>query len=195
MASFKLGLFLFPLLFVFLLLSIPVHCGDEEESVFKGINSYRQVQKLTPFNKVSKASCLAEEVAEELEDEPCENVNQYAPSLTSSPKIPNLQKHINKCDININTTTDGVVLPVCVSKLEPTIVLSNYTHTDRYSRYLNNSVYTGAGLGSEHDWMVLVLTTNTTTGSFSASSDAAGAISLLVNVTTLMGFLIMGLFM
>ncbi|CAL0302284.1 unnamed protein product [Lupinus luteus] len=194
MASFKLGLFLFALLFVFLLLSIPVHCGgDEEDSVFKGINSYRQVQKLTPFNKVPKASCLAEEVAEELEDEPCENVNQYAPGLTSSSKIPNLQKHIDKCDININTTIDGAILPVCVSKLEPTIVLSNYTHTDRYSRYLNNSVYTGAGLGSEHDWMVLVLTTNTTTGSFAASS---GATCVFGNVVVLMGFLmLLGLFM
>ncbi|OIV95115.1 hypothetical protein TanjilG_21505 [Lupinus angustifolius] len=177
------------------LLHALINSLDEEDSVFKGINSYRQVQKLTPFIKVSKASCLAEEVAEDLEDEPCENVNQYAPGLTSSPKIPNLEKHIDKCDININTTIDGVVLPVCVSKLEPTIVLSNYTHTDRYSRYLNNSVYTGAGLGSEHDWMVLVLTTNTTTGSFSASaSDAVGATSLLGNVAAMIGFLMLGLF-
>jgi hypothetical protein len=73
-----------------------------------------------------------------------------------------LQKHIDKCDININTTTDGVILPVCVSKLEPTVVLSNYTHSDIYAKFLNNSKYTGVGLGSEDDWMVLVLTTNTT---------------------------------
>ncbi|KAK7258847.1 hypothetical protein RIF29_24435 [Crotalaria pallida] len=188
MASFRIGLFLFAPVFVFLFLSTPAHCGGEEDSVFKGINSYRQAQNLQPFNQNKKASCLAEEVADEIEDEPCETVNQYAPGLSAgNPKIPNLQKHIDKCDININTTIDGAILPVCVSKLEPTVVLSNYTHNNRYARYLNNSIYTGAGLGSEHDWMVLVLTTNTTTGSFSAAT------SLFADVGALMGLLMLAL--
>lgn len=138
----------------------------------KGINSFRQTKNLPPLNQVSKATCLAEKVADEIEDMPCQNVNQFYPSSVTGGnlKIPNLQKHIDKCDININTTTEGVILPVCVSKLEPTIVLSNYTHSDHYAQFLNNSKYTGAGLGSEDDWMVLVLTTNTTTGSFSAAT-------------------------
>ncbi|XP_061348415.1 uncharacterized GPI-anchored protein At5g19250-like [Gastrolobium bilobum] len=173
MASFKLCLVLLAPVFAFLFLSSPAQCKDEEDSVFKGINSYRQTLNLPPLNRVAKASCLADEVADEIEDEHCENVNQFYPAPTgpagANIKIPNLQKHIDKCDININTTTDGVILPVCVAKLEPTVLLSNYTHSDRYARYLNNSRYTGAGLGSEHDWMVLVLTTNTTTGTFSAS--------------------------
>ncbi|CAI8613254.1 unnamed protein product [Vicia faba] len=84
--------------------------------------------------------------------------------------IPNLQRHIDKCDINMNTTTDGVILPVCVPKLEPTVVLSNYTHNDIYAKFLNNSKYTGVGLNSEDDWMVLVLTTTTPTGTFSAAT-------------------------
>jgi len=116
---------------------------------------------------------LADEVAEDIEKMPCENVNQFYPSTVSgggNVNIPNLRKHIEKCHINISTTSDGVILPVCVFKLEPTIVLSNYTHSDRYAQFLNNSKYTGAGLGSENDWMVLVLTTNTVSGSFSASS-------------------------
>ena len=151
---------------------------DKEDGVLKGINSFRQTLNLPPLNQVAKANCLADEVADEIEDVPCENVNQFypQPGPGANLKIPNLQKHIDKCDIDINTTSDGVILPVCVSKLEPTIVLSNYTHSDRYARYLNNSMYTGAGLGSEDDWMVLVLTTNTTTGSFSAA-----AASLLAN--------------
>ena len=146
---------------------------DKEDSVFKGINSYRQTQKLAPFTEVSKAKCLADEVAEDIEKTPCESVNKYYPSTVSgggNVNIPNLSKHIEKCHINISTTSDGVILPVCVAKLEPTIVLSNYTHSDRYAQFLNNSKYTGAGLGSEDDWMVLVLTTNTASGSFSASS-------------------------
>lgn len=143
----------------------------------KGINSFRQTKNLAPLNKNDKAHCLADEVAEEIEDTPCEKVNQYYP--VSGPggnqRIPNLQKHIDKCDININTTTDGVILPVCVSKLEPTVVLSNYTHSDIYAKFLNNSKYTGVGLGSEDDWMVLVLTTNTTTGTFSAATTSLHA--------------------
>ena len=81
-----------------------------------------------------------------------------------------MQRHIDKCDINMNTTTDGVILPICVPKLEPTVVLSNYTHNDIYAKFLNNSKYTGVGLNSEDDWMVLVLTTTTPTGTFSAAT-------------------------
>lgn len=153
----------------------------------KGINSYRETRNLPPLNRVVKAYCLADEVAEEIEDTPCENVNRYYPTTGVSGgsgnnmRIPNLQKHIDKCDININTTSDGVILPVCVAKLEPTVVLSNYTHSDTYAQFLNNSKYTGVGLGSEDDWMVLVLTTNTTTGSFSAATSlhAANTASIL----------------
>ncbi|TKY61483.1 GPI-anchored protein [Spatholobus suberectus] len=186
MDAFKLGLQLLALVFAFLFFANPVLCNDKEDSVFKGINSYRQTRNLPSLNRVPKATCLADEVADEIENVPCENVNQYypAPGPGGNLKIPNLQKHIDKCDININTTTDGVILPVCVSKLEPTIVLSNYTHSDHYTQFLNNSKYTGAGLGSEDDWMVLVLTTNTTTGSFSAAisprANAASAEFLLM---------------
>lgn len=177
MACFKLNLLLLASLFTFLFLSNPAHSSDKEDSVLKGINSFRQTKNLAPLNKNDKAHCLADEVAEEIEDTPCEKVNQYYP--VSGPggnqRIPNLQKHIDKCDININTTTDGVILPVCVSKLEPTVVLSNYTHSDIYAKFLNNSKYTGVGLGSEDDWMVLVLTTNTTTGTFSAATTSLHA--------------------
>lgn len=138
------------------------------DSVYKGINSFRQTKNLSPLNRVPKAYCLADEIAEEMEDIPCEQVSQYYPG--GSMQIPKLQKHIDKCDINITTTSDGVILPVCVAKLEPTVVLSNYTHSDVYAKYLNNSKYTGAGLGSEDDWMVLVLTTNTPTGTFAADA-------------------------
>ncbi|KAL2345704.1 hypothetical protein Fmac_006989 [Flemingia macrophylla] len=191
MGAFKL----LALAFAFILFSNPVLCNDKEDSIFKGINSYRQTKNLPPLNRVPKATCLADEVADEIEDTPCQNANQFYPS--SAPggnlRIPNLQKHIEKCDININTTTDGVILPVCVSKLEPTIVLSNYTHSDQYAQFLNNSKYTGAGLGSEDDWMVLVLTTNTTTGSFSASTsvhanDASVKLLLLALMLVLINY-------
>ena len=60
-------------------------------------------------------------------------------------------------------------------KLDPFLVLSNYT-TPQYAKYLKDSNYTGTGIGSEDNWMVVVLSTNTSTGNFS------GAASLIANV-------------
>ncbi|KAK4273479.1 hypothetical protein QN277_021869 [Acacia crassicarpa] len=162
MASFLLA----PVL-AFLLLSAPAHCKDAKDSVLKGLNSYRQSQNLPVLVKVARASCLANEIADELEDVPCEDVGHYYPTIQ---KFPNYEKHVGKCGININSTSNGVILPACVAKLEPTVLLTNFTHNNPYASYLNNSLYTGVGLGSEDDWMVLVLTTNTSTGSFSSAS-------------------------
>ena len=75
-----------------------------------------------------------------------------------------------------NNTLDGKILPICVPKLDPTAVLSNYTNS-QYAKYLNDSSYTGAGIGSEENWMVVVLSTNTSIGSFS------GAASLIANIS------------
>ncbi|KAL7205192.1 hypothetical protein ACSBR2_018177 [Camellia fascicularis] len=62
------------------------------------------------------------------------------------------------------------VLPVCVPKLIPTLVLTNYMQS-QFSRYVKNSKYTRVGIGSEDDWMVVVFTTNTPTGSFVSAAD------------------------
>lgn len=166
-----------------------VDADDEKDSVLKGINSYRQTLNLPALAEVDKASCVADDIAEELEDEPCEKVNQYYPDDGGILKFPDFQKHVEKCGIYINSIADGVILPACVAKLEPTLLLSNYTHNDRYARYLNNSKYSGVGLGSEDDWMVLVLTTNTPTGVFSAATHSL----LATNAAFVMGFLISSL--
>ena len=70
-----------------------------------------------------------------------------------------------------NNTLDGKILPICVPKLDPTAVLSNYTNS-QYAKYLNDSSYTGARIGSKDDWMVVVLSTNT----------LSGAASLIANI-------------
>ena len=75
-----------------------------------------------------------------------------------------------------NNTLDREILPICVPKLDPTTVLSNYTNS-QYAKYLNDSSYTRAGIGSEKNWMVVVLSTNTSTRSFS------GAASLIANMS------------
>ncbi|KAK2403064.1 putative GPI-anchored protein [Trifolium repens] len=173
MSSFKLGLYL--LLFVF---SLNLHtspvtsaCGGEKETdLLHDINTYRKVLNLPVLEKANKPSCLANKIANNLEDKQCLDFHNYYPSPGSNPKIPNFQKSVEKCKININTTKDGVIMPVCVPKLDQDNLFSNYTKYSHFTKYLNNSKYTIAGVGSEDDWMVLIISTNTSSGDFSYAS-------------------------
>ncbi|KAI4301807.1 hypothetical protein L6164_035051 [Bauhinia variegata] len=187
MAPFKLGVFLLLSVIASLLLSPVQSRNDEEEKLLQDINQYRESLKLGVLNEVNKASCLADRIADYLEDQPCQNANDYYPDSSGNSKFPNLQKLARKCRININTTTDGVIMPVCVPDLEQDAVLSNYTKTDHYAKYLNNSKYTGVGVGSEDDWMVVILSTNSSTGTFSSAA------SLLVSAW--MGHYLLPLFL
>ncbi|XP_057998780.1 uncharacterized GPI-anchored protein At3g06035-like [Hevea brasiliensis] len=165
MASLKhFRLLLFVLLHAIFLLSSPVLSDDkDEDNVLQGLNSYRTSLRLPALTKNENAGCLADELANKLEKQPC-----YG---TTSIQIDNYCELLSKCDIDINNTRNGAVLPVCVPKLVPTLALTNYTRT-QYAKDLNDSRFTGAGLGSEDDWMVVVLSTDTAGGNF-----AAGAIS------------------
>ncbi|KAJ6434396.1 hypothetical protein OIU84_017996 [Salix udensis] len=78
----------------------------------------------------------------------------------------------------IFSTTEGVVLPACAPHLAPTLLLTNYTRTT-YSKYINDSRLTGAGLGHEDDWMVVVLTTSTTGGDFAGATSLVSKNSLV----------------
>ncbi|XP_019196852.1 PREDICTED: uncharacterized GPI-anchored protein At5g19250-like [Ipomoea nil] len=157
---------------VFLLASLSVRCDDEEDHLLQGINSYRQSKSLPALAKHDKANCLAGKIADEIEDEACPRPG--APS--SPPRVANLQKHLDKCGIDGNTTKDGMVVPVCVRKRVPTLVLTNYTQSPQNAKYLNDSKYTGVGIGTEDDWTVLVLTTNTQTGMFAPPAGAAATV-------------------
>ncbi|PSS24922.1 putative GPI-anchored protein [Actinidia chinensis var. chinensis] len=192
MASWlRLSLLVFALLHAVLLLPNLVHCGDEEDSLLQGINSYRQSLNLPDLVKNDKAGCLANEVADQLEDQPCISTpGPMAIAPGSRTQISNYHDLLDKCSIDEKTTADGVILPVCVPKLVPTLVLTNYTHS-QYSKYLNNSKYTGAGIGKEDDWMVVVLTTNTPTGTFAG----AAALSSRIWANQCLVVLLVGVFL
>lgn len=67
-------------------------------------------------------------------------------------------------------------MPACIPNLESNLVLSNFTQS-QYTKYLNDSQYTGAGIASEDNWIVVVLTTNTPEGSFAkADTNFAGLV-------------------
>ncbi|KAE8679294.1 hypothetical protein F3Y22_tig00111402pilonHSYRG01156 [Hibiscus syriacus] len=97
-------------------------------------------------------------------------------------------KAISKCNIDANTTSDVVVVPVCVPHLVPTLVLTNFTRT-QYSRFINDSSFTGIGLSSEDDWMVVVLASNSPTGSLANGAYSYGKLGL----SYFMVFLLVGL--
>nr|POF14909.1 putative gpi-anchored protein [Quercus suber] len=144
-------------------------CAEDEDNLLQGINSYRNSLNRPALIKNEKADCLADEIANELEDEPCTSpTNGATIKPSSTTQLPDLPKHFKKCRIDVNTTVNGIILPVCVPKLVPTIVLTNYTRTAN-AKYINSSKYTLAGFGAEDDWMVTVLGTNTTGGSFSSA--------------------------
>ncbi|KAK7391987.1 hypothetical protein VNO78_20413 [Psophocarpus tetragonolobus] len=171
MFSFKHGLYiLIASVFLFHLLPSPVVCDDTEKDLLRDINTYRKVFNLPVLDEREKASCLAEEIAEDLEKTKCEDFRDYYPLPGYTSKIPNFQKNVEKCKININTTREGVVMPVCVPDLDSDNLFSNYTKSNRYTKYLNNSKYKIAGIGSEEDWMVIIISTNTSSGDFSSAT-------------------------
>lgn len=148
----------------------------KQKDLLHDINTYRKVLNLPIFKKSDKPSCLANKIANDLEDKHCEDYFHYYPLPGSNPKIPNFQKSVEKCKISINTTKDGVIMPVCVPKLDPDNLFSNYTKSNRYIKYLKNSKYVIAGVGSDSDneWMVLIISTNTTSGDFSSATSLLG---------------------
>ncbi|XP_021771897.1 uncharacterized GPI-anchored protein At3g06035-like [Chenopodium quinoa] len=171
MATKKFSFFIVVLLHAYLLLLVPVHCDDEEEdNLLQGLNSYRNSLQLPALTKNKQAGCLADEIADEMKDHPCvATVPANAVPGGTGTQFLNYPKLLKKCKINPNTTANGIILPVCVSKLVPTLVLTNYTRTG-FARYINDTKFTGAGVGSEDDWMVVVLTTSTPGGSFASNA-------------------------
>lgn len=56
-------------------------------------------------------------------------------------------------------------MPACVPNRVPDLVLANFTKS-QYSGTLNDTKYTGIGIGTEDNWVVVILTTSTPEGSF-----------------------------
>ncbi|KAK2972489.1 hypothetical protein RJ640_017661 [Escallonia rubra] len=139
---------------------------DTEDHLIQGLNSYRQSQGLQALAKNGNADCFADKVANRIQDRPC---NRSSNTMASSTDFPDL---VRDCNIDMNTTRDAVILPVCVPDMTQTLVLTNYTQTT-YSRYLNNTRFTGVGTGHQDNWMVVVLSTTTPGGSFAEAANTA----------------------
>ncbi|TYI92130.1 hypothetical protein E1A91_D02G046100v1 [Gossypium mustelinum] len=199
MAFSKISLF-FPVLLSILFIISPVFCdNDEEDDLLKGINSYRASLNLTSLTTNENAECLADELAEEFKNQPCTNSTGANTVPGTEPQFANYPNLLAKCHLNVSVTRDGAVMPACVPNLAPSLVLTNFTQS-QYSGNLNETKYTGIGIGSEGDWIVVVLTTSTTEGNYAtatttATTSAANSVSKITIIHHLLLLLMAALYM
>lgn len=118
---------------------------------------------------------MADQIAEQFEKQDCSNTTGADTVPGTENQFPNYPKLLDHCGLNITTTKDGVIMPACVPDLESNLVLSNFTKS-QYSNSLNDSKYTGVGLASEDNWIVVVLTTSSPTGNYAPASNVAGLV-------------------
>lgn len=115
---------------------------------------------------------MAKKIAKDLEDYKCNATNGVNTPVSTQQSFAT-DKILSECKILAESTKEGVILSVCVPDLVPSLVFTNFTYTYKYTKFLKSANYTGAGLGCAEDWMVLVLTTNTTGGNFTPTSGAS----------------------
>lgn len=163
---------------------------DEKDNLLQGINSYRRTRGLPELTKNDKAGCLADQIAEKLKDQPCARVTGSNSTPPSPPQFSNYPDALKKCKVDIAHTRDGIILPVCVKDRVPTLVLTNYTQSS-YAVYLNNSKFTGAGIGKEEDWTVVVMSTNTPTGTLASGAVYANVCFMCHMVLVLVSLLVL----
>lgn len=133
----------------------PLHLSaDEDDTLIQGINSYRASLNLRALSNNDNAECLVDEIADKFKNQPCTNTTG---SNTVAGTEPWFSDHLNllaKCHLNVTNTQYGAIMPACVPSLEPSLVLSNFTKS-QYSGTLNNTKYTGTGIGSKTNWLSL----------------------------------------
>lgn len=179
----------------FVLLSSVLHLArsaDTSSELFKGINSYRTTLNLSALTENQNAACLAEQLAKQFKGQECSNTTGSNTVPGTEQQFPNYPDFLNHCHLNATVTQDAAVMPACVPGLVPDLVLSNFTKS-QYSQSLNESNFVGAGIADEGNWVVVVLSTNTPSGSFAPAtgdtSDAKVAIPHQL-VLFLLGFFI-----
>ncbi|XP_077219394.1 putative GPI-anchored protein At5g19250 [Tasmannia lanceolata] len=179
------SLFVFLLLNAILLLSYSAKSDDANDKLLQGINAYRVSLNLSTLVVNKNAECLADQISEQLKDQNCTNTTG-----THTVPVGNYPKLLDHCHLNATVTRDGTIMPACIPDLVPGLVLTNFTRT-KYTLYLNDSKYSGVGIASEDNWIVTVLTTNTSTGSFENTSGSVSIVGLHLHLLPLLlGFLV-----
>ncbi|KAH9605603.1 hypothetical protein KSS87_018738 [Heliosperma pusillum] len=171
MSSFTKVTFLFLLLQATFLINHQVKSHDEEDNLLQGINKYRASLNLTILTKNENAACFAGQIADQFKGQACSNTTGSNTVPGNEPQFPNYPDLLAHCHLNMSNTQDSEVMPACVPNLDPTLVLTNFTQS-QYAASLNDTKYTGIGIESEGDWIVVVLSSNTSSGSFEKATGA-----------------------
>lgn len=140
---------------------------------------------MTTLTKNDNADCLAEEIAEQFKNQPCTNSTGAYTVPGTEPQLSNYPTLLTKCHLNVSNTRDGAVMPACVPNLVPSLVLANFTQS-QYSENLNDTKYTGIGVGSDGNWIVVVLTTSTPEGSYADATNNAATLVSKIHPTSLL---------
>ncbi|CAK9328366.1 unnamed protein product [Citrullus colocynthis] len=191
-ALFRLfTLFFFVVISNFLLLPNAVLCDVKDEDILKAINKYRQSKNLSEFSYNKNAACLASRLVYKLRDEPCSSADNFNKEISSESKLADYPKLLKKCHVAYDSSVDGIILPACIPELEPVSVASNYTKSHDIE-YINDRNYTGAGVGTFDNWVVLVLSTNTSTGNYASGGPSSLVVAGGGHIGVMVAFL--GLF-
>ncbi|XP_078447262.1 putative GPI-anchored protein At5g19250 [Wolffia australiana] len=149
----------------------PAKSDDIDDELLRGINSYRAALNLTALVKNKNADCLADELAENFEPQPCSNTTGSTAIPGQDSPIADYPTLLAKCRLDISVVKEAAVLPACIPGLVPAAVLANFTKS-QYNEQLNSSQYVGAGVASEGNWVVLVLSTLSPEGSLATVQSA-----------------------
>ncbi|XP_058197877.1 uncharacterized GPI-anchored protein At5g19250-like [Rhododendron vialii] len=189
---YRLHLLLLVLLHAILLL--PNQVQSQDASLLQGLNSYRASLSLSTLTDSSNADCFAKQVATQFKGQPCSNTTGADTIPGTEAQFANYPDLLTGCHLNITDTKDGQIMPVCVPNLVPSLVLTNYTET-QYNQYLNESSFTGAGIGSYGNWIVVVLSTNTVGGDFATAENSKASLFSIIGLAQnlfpwLLGFIL-----
>ncbi|KAI4369626.1 hypothetical protein MLD38_018049 [Melastoma candidum] len=140
-------------------------CASEEDTLFQEINSYRASLNLSTLVQNSNAACLAKKLADQFKNQPCSNTSGADTVPGTEPQFSNYPDLLSTCHLNVSDTRDGAIMPACVPDLVPSLVLTNFTLT-QYNENLNDTKFTGVGIGSNKNWIVVIMTTSTSEGDY-----------------------------
>ncbi|KAL8159540.1 hypothetical protein V2J09_001077 [Rumex salicifolius] len=155
------------------LLMLPSPVLSRDDDLLNGLNNYRGTHNLPDLSETPGASCLAQGIATQFQDsQACfslPTMGSYSISAGSDNPIRGYYRLLGDCNLDIENTKDGVIMPACIGDVNAdiTYVVSNFTETG-YTQYLRNADYTGVGIGSEGNWVVVILGTDEDGGSFSS---------------------------
>ncbi|KAL0552526.1 hypothetical protein IC582_011642 [Cucumis melo] len=166
----KLGLYLCGLAHGLLLLASLVHCDVNEDTLFKAMNIYRSSKELTPMNRNSKADCFVKQIAWDFDDQLPLSIFTSGSNITPSnlTQLPNLPDYLTRCNIELNNTKNGLILPLHIPTLVSNLVLHGCTHS-QMANYLSKPEFTSIGIGCYEQWAVFAFATDSPTGSFNSA--------------------------